>query len=41
MELIGESMGHSSLKTTVNYLDGFEDDAITNAAKALTAFKKE
>lgn len=37
--LISEALGHSNVKTTQNYLAGFEDDAKMEALKALTAFK--
>jgi len=32
-------LGHSDIKTTQNYLAGFEDDKKREVAKALTAFK--
>ena len=35
---ISEAMGHSSIKTTQNYLAGFEDDQKREMAKLLTAF---
>ena len=38
-EFIGEALGHSNVKTTQNYLAGFEDDYKKETAKALTAFK--
>lgn len=38
-EFISEALGHSSVNTTHRYLNGFEDDAKVEAAKALTAFK--
>ena len=38
-EFISEALGHSNVKTTQNYLAGFEDDFKKQAAKALTAFK--
>lgn len=40
MELISESLGHSNLKTTENYLDSFENDLKKQYAKQLTAFGK-
>lgn len=39
IEFISESLGHSNLKTTQNYLASFEDDKKKEAARALTAFK--
>lgn len=39
-EFISEALGHSNVKTTQNYLAGFEDDVKKETAKALTAFKK-
>jgi len=36
---IGEALGHSNIKTTQNYLAGFEDEAKKETVKALTAFK--
>jgi integrase/recombinase XerD len=41
MELISESLGHSDLKTTENYLDSFEDKFKKKFSNALTAFKKK
>ena len=38
-EFISESLGHSDLKTTENYLDSFEDDIKREYANFLTAFK--
>ncbi|MGN6804058.1 MAG: phage integrase SAM-like domain-containing protein [Ginsengibacter sp.] len=38
---ISESLGHSSEKTTKNYLEGFEDNQKAEIVKVLTAFKKE
>jgi len=38
-EFISEALGHSNVKTTQNYLAGFEDDMKKETAKALTAFK--
>ena len=40
-EFICEALGHSNVRTTQNYLAGFEDDFKKQAAKALTAFKPE
>ena len=40
VEFISEALGHSDIKTTQNYLAGFEDDKKREVAKALTAFKK-
>jgi integrase/recombinase XerD len=37
-EMISEALGHSDVKTTKNYLDSFENEAIKKAAEALTAF---
>jgi len=39
-EVIGELLGHSSLKTTQSYLDSFENETLKKTTKALTAFKK-
>jgi len=36
---IGEALGHSNIKTTQNYLAGFEDESKKETVKALTAFK--
>jgi len=38
-EYIGEALGHSSNKTTKNYLASFEDDEKREKSKLLTAFK--
>lgn len=38
-EFISEALGHSNVKTTQNYLAGFEDDSKKEFAKALTSFK--
>jgi integrase len=38
--VISEFLGHSSIRTTQNYLKGFEDDSKKEMVKALTAFKK-
>jgi integrase len=38
-EFISESLGHSDLKTTENYLDSFEDNIKHEYANFLTAFK--
>lgn len=35
---ISKAFGHSSTKTTENYLAGFEDETKRNMTKALTAF---
>lgn len=40
-EFISEALGHSNVKTTANYLAGFEDDSKREHAKALTAFIKD
>ncbi len=40
-EFISESLGHSDLKTTENYLDSFEDDIKREYANLLTAFKRK
>ena len=37
-EFIGESLGHTNLRTTELYLDSFEDDMKREVAKHLTAF---
>ncbi|HVA97723.1 MAG TPA: site-specific integrase [Bacteroidia bacterium] len=39
-EFISEALGHSNVKTTQNYLAGFEDETKKETTKALTAFKK-
>lgn len=39
ISFIGEALGHSNIKTTQNYLAGFEDEAKKETVKALTAFK--
>ncbi len=39
-EFISEALGHSNLRTTQNYLAGFEDESKKETIKALTAFKK-
>jgi site-specific recombinase XerD len=38
MEFISEALGHSDMKTTRNYLDGFENETIHKTTDALTAF---
>ncbi len=38
-EFISEALGHSNVKTTQNYLAGFEDEKKKETVKALTAFK--
>lgn len=38
-EFISEALGHSNVKTTQNYLAGFEDESKKETIKALTAFK--
>ena len=40
-EFISEALGHSNVKTTQNYLAGFEDESKKETIKALTAFKKQ
>lgn len=40
-EFISEALGHSNVKTTANYLAGFEDESKREHAKALTAFNKD
>ncbi len=40
-EFISEALGHSNVKTTQNYLAGFEDESKRETIKALTAFIKE
>lgn len=39
-EFISEALGHSNVKTTQNYLAGFEDHSKRETIKALTAFIK-
>lgn len=39
-EFISEALGHSNVRTTQNYLAGFEDESKREVVKALTAFKK-
>jgi integrase/recombinase XerD len=41
MEFISEALGHSDLKTTRNYLAGFEAETIHRTTDALTAFANE
>lgn len=38
-EFISEGLGHSNVRTTQNYLAGFEDESKMAINKALTAFK--
>ncbi len=38
VEFISEALGHSNIKTTQNYLGGFEDNSKREAASLLTAF---
>ncbi|KAA9356851.1 MULTISPECIES: site-specific integrase [Larkinella] len=40
IEFISESLGHTDLRTTENYLDSFEDDVKREYAKALLNFSK-
>jgi integrase/recombinase XerD len=40
MEFISEALGHSDMKTTKNYLAGFEQETIHKTTDALTAFNK-
>jgi integrase/recombinase XerD len=40
IEFISESLGHSDMKTTDNYLDGFEDEVKREYTKALLDFKR-
>lgn len=40
MEFISEALGHSDMKTTRSYLDGFEEETIHETTNALTAFSK-
>ena len=40
-EFIGEALGHSNVKTTQNYLAGFEDEKKRETIKALTSFKSQ
>ncbi len=37
-ELISESLGHGSIKTTASYLDSFDDDTKTEIGKLLVDF---
>jgi integrase/recombinase XerD len=39
IDLISESLGHASHKTTVNYLDSFEDESKKNIHVKLLDFK--
>ncbi len=39
-EFIQESLGHTDIRTTENYLDSFEKDVKREFAVKLTAFKK-
>lgn len=39
-EFIQESLGHTDIRTTENYLDSFEKDVKREFACKLTAFKK-
>ncbi|WP_197428790.1 tyrosine-type recombinase/integrase [Phnomibacter ginsenosidimutans] len=41
VSFISEAIGHSSIRTTQQYLAGFEDEAKMEALKALTAFKQQ
>jgi integrase len=41
VEFISEALGHSNVKTTQNYLGGFEDDRKKEVAKLLTDFYKD
>jgi site-specific recombinase XerD len=38
IEFISESLGHSNLKTTENYLDSFEDETRKKYSDVLTNF---
>lgn len=38
-EFISEALGHTNVRTTQNYLAGFEDESKKETVKALTAFK--
>jgi hypothetical protein len=40
MEFISSALGHSDMKTTKNYLAGFEQATIHKTTDALTAFAK-
>ncbi len=35
-EVIGEALGHTSITTTRNYLDSFDDTALKNTANLLS-----
>ncbi len=39
IEFISEALGHSNIRTTQNYLAGFEDDKKYEVAKVLSSFK--
>lgn len=39
IEFISESLGHSSVKTTLFYLDSFEDDRKKEYARTLMGFQ--
>lgn len=41
VSFISEAIGHSSIRTTQQYLAGFEDEVKMEALKALTAFKHQ
>ncbi len=40
-EFISEALGHRDIKTTVSYLDSFEDETKKQFSEKLSAFKKE
>ncbi|CAN5661265.1 site-specific integrase [soil metagenome] len=40
-EFISEALGHTNVRTTQNYLAGFEDESKKDVVKALTAFKSQ
>lgn len=40
VEMISELLRHTDIKTTRNYLDSFEDEAVKTKLTALTSFKK-
>jgi hypothetical protein len=41
ISFIKDALGHSSITTTENYLDSFDDDVTLNYADALTSFDKK
>jgi site-specific recombinase XerD len=41
VEFIGDALGHGDIRTTKNYLAGFEDEHKREVTKVLTAFKQK